>query len=133
MCTATHLNGGRNDERQTISRKDLLTFIRALPTSCVSIAPAGTSAFARRRTHLVRPGLAPVLLSLTSCTRAPSFNIVGSFFPAWLVCLIVAVLLTVFTGWLLLRLNIPVAVPALTYPSLTALLTFALWLIFFGW
>ena|SRR4029077_20952716 len=83
--------------------------------------------------HLVRHGLAPVLLLLTSCTRAPSFNIVGSFFPAWLVCLIVAVLLTVFTGWLLLRLQIPVAVPALTYLSLTALLTFALWLVFFGW
>jgi hypothetical protein len=73
------------------------------------------------------------MLLFTSCTRAPSFNIVGSFFPAWLVCLIVAVLLTVFTGWLLLRLHVPLPVPALTYPSLTALLTFGLWLIFFGW
>jgi YtcA family len=82
--------------------------------------------------HLVRCGLPPVLLLLTGCTRAPSFNVLGSFFPAWLVCLIVAILLTVFTGWLLVRLHVPVAVPALTYPSLTAALTFALWLIFFG-
>src|SRR5215831_12149891 len=101
---------------------------------CSSIAPAKPSAvIAGWRTHPVRYGLEPVLLLLTSCTRAPSFNVVGSFFPAWLVCLIVAVVLTVFTGWLLLRLHIPVAVPALTYLSLAALLTFALWLIFFGW
>jgi len=84
------------------------------------------------RPRLLGYGLAPVLLLLTSCTRAPSFNIVGSFFPAWLVCLIVAVLLTVITGWLLRRLHVPVSVPALTYPGLTASLTFALWLIFFG-
>ena len=101
---------------------------------CSSTAPAKPSAdIARWRTHPVRYGLEPVLLLLASCTRAPSFNVVGSFFPAWLVCLIVAVVLTVFAGWLLLRLDVPVAVPALTYPCLTALLTFALWLVFFGW
>jgi hypothetical protein len=77
--------------------------------------------------------LALGVLLFTSCARAPSFNILGSFFPAWLVCLILAVLFTVITGWLLLRLQVPIAVPALTYPALTALLTFALWLIFFGW
>jgi hypothetical protein len=98
----------------------------------IALAESSTIA-AERSTPLVRYGLALGMVLFTSCTRAPSFNIVGSFFPAWLVCLIVAVLLTVFTGWLLLRLHVPVAVPALTYPSLTALLTFALWLTFFGW
>ena len=68
---------------------------------------------------------------LNGCARAPSFEIVGSFFPAWLVCLIVAILLTVFTRWLLLRFHIPIAWPILTHPSLTAFFTFALWLIFF--
>jgi hypothetical protein len=77
-------------------------------------------------------GLVLVLLFLTSCSRAPSFDISGSFFPAWLVCLIVAIVVTAFSGLLLRRLNIPVAVPILTYPGLTAFLTFALWLMFFG-
>jgi YtcA family len=72
-----------------------------------------------------------LLFLLTSCSRAPSFDIVGSFFPAWLVCLIAAIVLTAVTGWLLRRLHIPVAVPTLTYPSLAALFTFALWLVFF--
>jgi hypothetical protein len=70
-------------------------------------------------------------LLLTSCGRAPSFDILGSFFPAWLICLALALLLTVAARWLLLRLHIVIALPILTYPSLTALLTFALWLAFF--
>ncbi|HTU48456.1 MAG TPA: YtcA family lipoprotein [Bryobacteraceae bacterium] len=71
-------------------------------------------------------------LLLTSCSRAPSFDIVGSFFPAWLVCLVMAIVFSALSGWLLRLLNIPVAVPTLTYSGLTALFTFALWLIFFG-
>jgi hypothetical protein len=70
-------------------------------------------------------------LPLASCGRAPSFDVVGSFFPAWLVCLVAAILLTVFARWLLLRVGIALAPPILIYPSLTALFTFALWLIFF--
>ena len=84
-------------------------------------------------TPVVTCGLVLGLLLLTSCSRAPSFDIVGSFFPAWLVCLIVAIVLTAFTGWLLRRLHIPLALPTLTFPCLTAVFTFALWLVFFGW
>jgi YtcA family len=68
---------------------------------------------------------------LTSCGRAPSFDVLGSFFPAWLACLALALLLTVVVRWLFSRLRIVIALPILTYPSLTALFTFALWLIFF--
>ena len=73
--------------------------------------------------------LAPLLLA--SCSRAPSFDILGSFFPAWLVCLAVSILLTALARWLLLRLHIAIVVPILVYPSLIALFAFALWLIFF--
>jgi hypothetical protein len=86
----------------------------------------------RRSGLFLTCGLLLTVLVLTSCSRAPSFDIVGSFFPAWLVCLIAAILLTALTGWLLRRLHIPVAVPTLTYPGLTALFTFAFWLVFFG-
>lgn len=64
-------------------------------------------------------------------SRAPSFEILGSFFPAWLVCLLLGIVLTVVARWLLLRLRISIALPILTYPSLTILLTAALWLAFF--
>jgi hypothetical protein len=68
---------------------------------------------------------------LTSCGRAPSFDVLGSFFPAWLACLALGLLLTVTARALLLRLHVAIALPVLTYPSLTALFTFALWLAFF--
>jgi YtcA family len=64
-------------------------------------------------------------------TRAPSFDILGSFFPAWLLCLVAGLVLTIATRFFLLRIHIPLAFPVLTYPSLTALFTLALWLSFF--
>jgi len=64
-------------------------------------------------------------------SRAPSFDILGSFFPAWLICLAIALLFTVAAYWVLLRARVALALPILTYPSLTALFTFALWLTFF--
>ena len=81
--------------------------------------------------RLSKYGLTLMVFLLTSCGRAPSFDVLGSFFPAWLACLALGLLLTVAARWLLLRLHVVVALPVLTYPSLTALFTFALWLAFF--
>ena len=68
---------------------------------------------------------------LAGCSRAPSVDILGSFFPAWLVCFIVAIVLTALVRLALSRLHIKVALPMLLYPSLTAVFTFLLWLIFY--
>ena len=76
-------------------------------------------------------GLPLALTLCTSCSRAPSFEILGSFFPAWLVCLALGLVLTVVGHWILSRVRVVLAVPILTYPSLTAIFTFALWLSFF--
>jgi len=70
------------------------------------------------------------LLLMTGCGRAPSFDILGSFFPAWLVCLVVAILLTVVSRALLSR-YVEIVWPVLVYPSLAAVFTFALWLALF--
>jgi hypothetical protein len=64
-------------------------------------------------------------------TRAPSFDILGSFFPAWIVCLVLGLMLTIGVRWLFSHARIILAVPILTYPSLTLLFTLALWLTFF--
>jgi YtcA family len=73
--------------------------------------------------------LAPLLIA--GCSRAPSFDLLGSFFPAWLVCVIAAIPLTGLARWIFLRLHIALAPPVLIYPSLAVLFTLALWLIFF--
>jgi len=70
-------------------------------------------------------------LFLTGCGRAPSFDVLGSFFPAWLACLALGIVLTAATRWLIMRVHIVIALPVLTYPSLTTLFTCGLWLIFF--
>jgi len=62
-------------------------------------------------------------LSIESCARVPTFDVMGSLFPAWLVCLAAAILLTVAIRWLLMRLRIPLVFPVVIYPSLTALVT----------
>ena len=69
-------------------------------------------------------------LPLTGCGRAPSFDILGSFFPAWLLCFVAAILLTVLSRELLRR-YMEIVWPIVTYPSLTALFAFALWLTLF--
>ncbi len=68
---------------------------------------------------------------LSSCSRAPSVEVLGSFFPAWLVCFIVAIVLTALARLLVMRLRLKVALPMLAYPGLAAFFTFALWLVFF--
>jgi hypothetical protein len=73
------------------------------------------------------------VISLTGCQRAPSIDVLGSFFPAWLLCLILGILLAAGTRLLLLKMHLEEALspPIVMYASLTALFTFGLWLLFF--
>jgi hypothetical protein len=77
---------------------------------------------------------APQLLA-SGCSRAPTFNILGSFFPAWILCGIVGILLASVTRWYFVRIKLEdqLLVPLiLVYPCLTAFFTFTLWLVFFS-
>jgi len=69
---------------------------------------------------------------LTGCTRAPTFDIVGSLFPAWLVCFIFGIFLTVITRFVFIRLQVAIVFEILVYPCLTAVFTFLIWLVFFS-
>ena len=80
--------------------------------------------------RLLRGAAALVPLLLTACGRAPAFDVLGSFFPAWLVCFAVAILLTVVCR-AIVQLRVEIAFPVLVYPCLTAIFTFTLWLAFF--
>jgi hypothetical protein len=71
---------------------------------------------------------------LQGCSRAPSFNILGSFFPSWILCGLIGILLTVGARLLFLRYNFEQQLSPLilVYPCLTAFFTFTLWLLFFS-
>lgn len=77
-------------------------------------------------------GVALLPWLVTACNRAPTFDILGSLFPAWLVCLIVGIFLAVLARWILVRQRVRILWPVLVYPSLAALFTFMSWLIFFS-
>lgn len=77
---------------------------------------------------------APQLLA-AGCSRAPTFNILGSFFPAWILCGIIGILLAVVVRLFFVRIKLEdqlLAPLILVYPCLTAFFTFTLWLVFFS-
>ena len=84
----------------------------------------------KRTSRFTRFAFLPGLLLLSGCGRAPSFDIMGSFFPAWLVCLVMAILLTVLSRELLRR-YVEIVWPVVVYPSLTAFFAFGMWLTLF--
>jgi len=77
---------------------------------------------------------AALLLPTAGCGVAPSVNILGSFFPAWLICIVVGVVLTIVSLRVLqaTELGPHLGPPALVYPSLAAVWIFATWLVVFG-
>ena len=77
--------------------------------------------------------VAAAALFLTGCGRAPAINIVGSFFPAWMICLTAGVILAFPVRLILLRYRLETEVGplALFYPCVVILMTCLLWLIFF--
>ena len=70
---------------------------------------------------------------LSGCRQAPAFNVLGSYFPAWLFCFVLGILLTIGARVLLRKYNLIDALnpPLLMYSCLTAFFTCATWLIFF--
>ena len=73
-------------------------------------------------------------LSVTGCALSPSVNILGSFFPAWLICIVTGLVLALVVWRMLVATGIAphLTPPALVYPCLAALLIFASWLVLFA-
>jgi hypothetical protein len=84
---------------------------------------------------IYRAAAAGATLFAAGCSRAPSFNILGSFFPAWIVCGVIGILLAVAVRLFFVRIKLEeeLLLPLiLVYPCLTAFFTFTLWLVFFS-
>jgi hypothetical protein len=86
---------------------------------------------ARMRSTVGVATAASVVLCAAACD--PIVNIEGSFFPAWMLCLIVGIALTVALRYVfvLLRLDPHLGPPLLIYPSLGLLLTMVTWLMLY--
>ena len=61
-------------------------------------------------------------------------SVQGSFWPAWIICILAGLLLSLLLMTLLARCRLApyLGPPLLVAPSLWALCTFAIWLLFFS-
>ena len=84
--------------------------------------------------NTVSAGLAAALVfALTGCAHSPSFNVLGSYFPGWIACMVASILVTALIRFVLNRLQWEQQVPALPlfYFSIALLIACLIWLITF--
>ena len=88
--------------------------------------------YSSRRT--VSAGLAAALVfAFTGCAHSPSFNVLGSYFPGWIACMVAGILVTALVRFVLTRLQWEQQVPALPlfYLAIALLIACLIWLIAF--
>jgi hypothetical protein len=73
-------------------------------------------------------------LLLTGCGRAPSFDVLGSYFPAWLFCVLIGIAGASILASILSKLGMQSLIrwSILVYPCLAGSIAFTLWLLFFS-
>jgi hypothetical protein len=77
-------------------------------------------------------GIAPI--ALTGCSVAPSQNILGSYFPSWMVCVLAGLSAAIVVRHGLVAAGIDKVLPAplLVYLAVTVFFAFAVWLAWLG-
>jgi hypothetical protein len=65
--------------------------------------------------------------------HSPTVDVLGSYFPAWMVCIISGLTLTLIAHWIVQmgRLKPYLGPAPLIYSSLTIIFTFATWILFY--
>lgn len=77
---------------------------------------------------MIEPAATTVFLGL-----APTLDVFGSYFPAWMLCLVVGLVLTVLMHGLLSGLRVAefIRLKLVTYASMSLLFTLITWLVLF--
>jgi hypothetical protein len=65
--------------------------------------------------------------------RSPTIDILGSYFPAWMICIVSGLTLTLVSRWIIraYELESYVSPAPLIYSCLTIIYTFVTWIIFY--
>jgi hypothetical protein len=74
------------------------------------------------------------LLLCSGCNSAPSQDIVGSFFPSWMLCALIGIILTAVMHRIFVKTGVEENLSAkpFLYLLLILVFTFIIWLIWFG-
>src|SRR3954452_18838449 len=87
--------------------------------------------------NFVAFGLAALLLCLVavriSSHHSPTVDVLGSYFPAWMVCILSGLALTFIAHWIVQvgKLESYIGPAPLIYSSLMIIFTFATWILFY--
>jgi hypothetical protein len=71
--------------------------------------------------------------ALGGCQRVPSINVLGAFFPSWMLCAIVGIALTLIVRWVLIAAGADgeLGPRGIVYPALALALGLGTWLVLF--
>jgi hypothetical protein len=77
---------------------------------------------------------AATALPVAGCNYAPTLNLLGSYFPAWMLCAVLGIVAAVIIRQILAvaGINDYVVAPLLTYAGLAVSATLFAWLLWFG-
>ena len=72
-------------------------------------------------------------LALAGCERVPSVNVLGAYFPSWMLCVLIGIALTLVARQALAAAGLEPSIGprGLVYPALALTFTLATWLAFF--
>ena len=75
-----------------------------------------------------------IALPVAGCNYAPTMDLFGSYFPAWMLCAAVGIVAAIIIRQILAvaGINDYVVVPLLTYAALAVSATLLAWLVWFG-
>lgn len=81
-----------------------------------------------------RAAAAAAPIGLAGCSDAPSQNILGSYFPSWMLCVLAGIGAAILVRQALALVGIDKTLPAplLVYLALTVFFAFAVWLAWLG-
>ena len=113
-----------------------------MKTEFAPVAPGSSNNPPRVRRDRSRPVVLVGLLLLIGALifvvrpvshRSPTIDILGSYFPAWMICIVSGLTLTLVSRWIIRAYHLEAyASPApLIYTCLTIIYTFVTWIIFY--
>jgi YtcA family len=70
---------------------------------------------------------------LCGCERAPSINVLGAFFPSWMLCAVAGIGLALVVRWVFIAAGVDASIGprGVVYPALALAFSLATWVAFF--
>jgi hypothetical protein len=103
----------------------------------VRLTAVGSSrSFRAGRSRCAALGLPRVAIALpvAACSYSPTMDLLGSYFPAWMLCAVIGIVASIIIRQILAvaGINDYVVAPLLTYAALAVSATLLAWLLWFG-